>query len=83
MIFPVDWGWVGDGEGNLFRQPRGGGIGGDEVGKAGGYLVCHFKEFAHYEGDWKALKDFKFQGDTHTSQLVFGGIYFTTDLQEE
>lgn len=75
---------MGDGEDSLFRQPRGGGSGGDEVGKGGGYLVCHFKEFDHdCEDDWKPLKDFKFQGDTHTLKLGFGGIHFTTDLQEE
>lgn len=61
--------------------PRGKGTGGDEVGKAGGYFVCHCKDFENYhENDWKILRGFKPQCE---SKLGFEGTHFTKHLEEE
>lgn len=40
-----------DGDDNPLRYPRGGGTGGGEVGKAGGYLVCHCKDLGHHHDE--------------------------------
>lgn len=68
-----------DREDNLLRHPGGG-----EVGKAGGYLVCHCKELKHHhENDWKPLRAFKPQSDSPASKLGLGGIYVSRGLEEE
>lgn len=58
-ISNIDCGWysqyvgggVDDGDDNPLRYPRGGGTGGGEVGKAGGYLVCHCKDLGHHHDE--------------------------------